>query len=95
MRALSPTYTQSALERLAFEGHNTPDMTTAITYLNLVTAVDLVVSDVMMPGGTGVALLHAVRRARRLLSAAGRVSLAHAYRWPGRGENDGGRARWL
>ena len=62
MSALSPKYTQGALERLGFEGHNTPDMTTAITYPGSVAAVDLVVSDVMMPGGTGVALLHAVRR---------------------------------
>ena len=163
MSALSPKYMQGALKRLGFEAHITPDMTTAITYIRSGAAVDLVVSDVMMLGGTGVELLDAVRsagfttpfllvsgyavdnpealladdarltlvskpwtsealggrfrgcfhvqlaqadrppetarqrtsgvrRALRPLSAAGRVSLAHAYRRPGR---DGGRARWL
>ncbi len=40
---------------------NIPDVTTAITYFRSGAAVDLVVSDEMMPGGAGGALLHAVR----------------------------------
>ncbi len=53
--------TERALQRLGYAVTSTPDMATALLHLASGTPVDLVVTDVMMPGGTGVELLQAVR----------------------------------
>lgn len=55
--------TERALQRLGYAVTSAPDMTTALTYLESGAPVDLVVTDIMMPGGTGVELLQAVRTA--------------------------------
>lgn len=53
--------TERALQRLGYAVTSTSSMASALTCIASGTPVDLVVTDVMMPGGTGVELLQAVR----------------------------------
>jgi CheY-like chemotaxis protein len=53
--------TERALQRLGYAVTSASDVASALIVFESGAAVDLVVTDVMMPGGTGVELLHAVR----------------------------------
>lgn len=55
--------TERALRRLGYAVTSTADMSSAFAHISSGAAIDLVLSDVMMPGGTGVDLLHTVRGA--------------------------------
>jgi two-component system cell cycle sensor histidine kinase/response regulator CckA len=55
--------TERALQRLGYVVTSVADMTAALAQFESGAVIDVVVSDVMMPGGTGVDLLREVRRA--------------------------------
>jgi signal transduction histidine kinase/ActR/RegA family two-component response regulator len=57
--------TERALRRMGHRVTSVGDITAAFAWLETVPPVDAIVSDVMMPGGTGIDLVHHLRRTGR------------------------------
>ena len=57
--------TERALRRLGHRVTSVADITAAIAWMETAPSVDGIISDVMMPGGTGIEFVHHLRRTGR------------------------------